>query len=69
MKWDQVLAKYGPVAVIALFLTWWVANDVTGQIRDLTGAVNHHVSETQFYLHAICVNVADDESERASCRR
>lgn len=59
--------KYGVAAVLAVFLTYWMANDVAGMLRKLDSELASHVSETNFYLRAICVNSADSESERANC--
>ena len=67
---ERVIAvanKYGVPAALALFLTYWMANDVAGTLRKLDRELADHVSETNFYLRAICINAAESEGERANC--
>jgi hypothetical protein len=59
--------KYGALGAIAVFLVWWMANDVTGTLRALDQALTGHVSETNFYLRSICLNTATTEAQRAGC--
>lgn len=65
--WERLLGKYGPTAAIAVFLVWWISNDVSGTLRAIEFTLNTHVSESVFYLRAICLNAAKDERERANC--
>lgn len=71
--------KYGPMAAVGLFLVYWLASDVTGQLdrlqRDLAGfstsmtaALDRHSSETGNLLFAICLNSADTAVEIARCQ-
>jgi hypothetical protein len=59
--------KYGALGAIAVFLVWWMANDVSGTLRALDQALSGHVSETNFYLRSICLNTAQSEAQRAGC--
>lgn len=59
--------KYGVAAVLAVFLTYWMANDVAGMLRKLDSELTEHVSETNYLLRGICLNTAESESERANC--
>lgn len=68
-RWERVLSKYGAATLIALFLVWWVTSGVSGGIAAIQQSLRDHVSETTFYLHAICVNAAKDEGQRANCAR
>lgn len=66
-RFDRYLAKYGAATVIALFLVWWMASDVSGSLHSLRTMLESHVSETNFYLRAICLNTSQNEAQRASC--
>lgn len=63
-----VANKYGALAAIALFLTWWLASDVSGSIRTLTFTLNAHASDTAYYMRAICINSADTAQKLANCQ-
>jgi hypothetical protein len=66
-KLSSLVNKYGVIGAIAVFLVWWMANDVTGTLRALDQALSGHVSETNFYLRSICLNTAQTEGQRAGC--
>ena len=63
----KLAAKYGVAGAIALFLVWWLAGDVSGQVTKIQDALTAHVAETNFYLRQICVNTAQNEAQRAGC--
>lgn len=63
----QLANRYGPLGAVALFLVWWMANDVAGSLRKIDSELTEHVSETNSLLKAICINVAESEAERANC--
>jgi hypothetical protein len=65
--WERYISKYGAATAIALFLVWYLASDVSGSLRALKLALDNHVSETNFYLRAICNNTATTEGQRANC--
>jgi hypothetical protein len=60
--------KYGAIGAIALFLTWWLASDVSGTLRALAETLNAHSSETAYYMRALCVNSADTPQKLANCQ-
>lgn len=66
-RWERVLSRYGLATVIALFLVWWLTSGVTTSLASVQQSLHDHVTETTFYLHAICVNAAQDEGQRANC--
>ena len=65
--YEKVLTKYGLATFLAVFLVWWVTTGVSGSITQIQTALNEHISETAYYLRAICVNTAQDDSQRAAC--
>lgn len=65
--WERILTKYGAATAIALFMVYWLTSGVSGDVRTLREDVKSHISETNFYLRAICVNVATTEGQRANC--
>lgn len=67
-KLASLANKYGIPGALALFLTWWLASDVSGTLRALAESLNEHSSETAFYMRAICVNSADSAQKLANCQ-
>lgn len=65
--WLTAVLKLGVPAFIALLLVWFMASRIDGGVLSLQRALNDHVLESTFYLRAICLNAAGDESERARC--
>jgi len=65
--YEKVLTKYGLATFLAVFLVWWVTTGVSGNITAIKTALDEHISETAYYLRAICVNTAQDDNQRASC--
>jgi hypothetical protein len=76
--WAQVLIRYGIVGAIAGYLVYILGSQfITGQtainksLADGQILIQHelefHEIEQKFYLHAICINVARDETARALC--
>ena len=68
-NWLQVIAKYGPVALIAVFLVWFIAGNLSSDVEAMRDMLRDHISETNYYLRQICINTARDEAQRASCRQ
>lgn len=66
-NYAKALKDYGALGVIAMFLVWWMASGIATDVRMVKDMVRDHVSESNFYLRAICVNGAHDEKERANC--
>lgn len=66
-RWEAILTRYGAVTVIALFLVWWLTTGVSGSLSTIQQTLHDHVTETAFYLHAICLNGAHTDGERANC--
>ena len=76
--WAQVLIRYGVVGAIAGYLVWLLGSQfITGQTAInsslasgqalIQNELKLHETEQRFYLHAICINVAQDETSRALC--
>lgn len=76
--WAQVLIRYGVVGAIAAYLVWLLGTQfITGQTAvnynlsagqaTIQKELEGHEAEQKFYLHAICINVAKDETDRALC--
>ena len=65
--YERILSKYGLPTAIALFLIYWVTSDVSGTMRAMQATLNEHMSESAYYLRAICLHVSKDEAERAEC--
>lgn len=64
---ERVLAKYGLATVLALALVYWLTTEVTGRMTRMEERIDGHISDTTYYLRAICLNVAKDEVARAGC--
>ena len=67
MDLGKLAVKYGVAGAIALFLVWWLASNVSGQVTKIQETLGAHVTETNFYLRQICLNTARDETQRAGC--
>jgi hypothetical protein len=63
----KVLEKYGLATVLALFFVWWVTSDLSGSVRAIQDTLTEHISESAYYMRQICLNTAQDESQRAAC--
>lgn len=66
-RWERILTKYGAATAIALFLVWWLASDVSGQISAVRATLAGHVVETNFYLRQICLNTSKDPQQAMGC--
>ncbi len=67
--------KYGPLAMIAMFLVWYLASDISGKLERQTIALSEvaramaaHQAETNFYMRALCFNAADTPQKIANCQ-
>ena len=68
--WVRLLYRYGVPAGIALFLTYFLTQNVTRDMAAMRGDVSQMRSEHQelrFFLRAICINTAETEWQRAAC--
>lgn len=72
--WLQALGKYGPIAVLAIGLSWFLATTVDAQLRLLNTTLSAHVRQTnteqrelRWFLRAVCYNTARTQSERDAC--
>ncbi len=59
--------KYGPLAAIAIFLVWWIATDISGNLRHIGERLDSHTAETAFYMRQMCLNTSQNETQRAGC--
>lgn len=65
--YERVLSKYGLATALAVFFVYWITSDVSGTTRAIKTALDNHISETAYYLRAICINTSTDDAQRASC--
>jgi hypothetical protein len=72
--WSQALTKYGLATVLALALTWFLAQRVDGALVRIEHAMEAHIRTTElqqqdqrFYLRAICLNTSTTEAQRSGC--
>lgn len=68
--WVRLIYRYGVPAGIALFLTYFLTQNVTKDMARVASSVEQMQGEHQelrFFLRAICLNTADTESQRAAC--
>lgn len=65
--WIAAIYKLGVTSAIAAFLIWWLTSQVSANLASIQQRLDQHVTSTDIYLHAICVNTAKTEVERASC--
>lgn len=63
--WMRVLYKYGVPSAIALFLVWFIAVQLLGEVRGVQATlqrveqgVHDHAYQTNFYMRAMCINTA-----------
>lgn len=66
-RWERVLTKYGAGTTIALFLVWWMSSGISADMKAIRSDLTNHVTETNFYLHAICVNSSATPQQLAGC--
>lgn len=64
---ERVLTKWGLATLLAIGLVWWIASDVSGTQHRIEAKLDTHMNESAYYLRAICLHTAKDESERAGC--
>lgn len=64
---ERVLRKDGPVALIALGLTCFIAWLMASGVADLKKTLADHVSDSSFYMRQICLNTASTDTQRAGC--
>jgi len=62
--WLRAVYRLGIPAAICLFLIWFVTQALA---KDMHQLVRDH-QDQQFYLRAICLNVAKTEADRALCQ-
>lgn len=63
----QIISKYGLATFLAVYLVWQLSTGVSGKIEKIQVSLNEHISETAYYLRQICINSAQDETQRAAC--
>ena len=64
----QVVLKYGPITVIAGFLTYYMVGNIAGDIKSMKEDLHSHMSEQHFYLRQLCINTARDERGMQQCQ-
>lgn len=62
--WAKALYMFGVPAGIALYLVWFLTS---GAYAALNRKLDEHVTRTNFYLRAICLNTAPTDVARAQC--
>ncbi len=72
--WVRVLLRLGVTASIAVFLVYFVTQTVAIDVRATREDVKvtrelllEHMTEQRFLLRAICINVAQNDAQRANC--
>ena len=68
--WVRLLYRYGVPAGIALFLTYFLTQNVSKDVAAVAASQRTMQAEHQelrFYLRAICINTAATEWQRAAC--
>ena len=68
--WARILYRYGVPAGIALFLTYFLTQNVSRDVASV--AMSQRImqaehQELRFFLRAICINTAETEWQRAAC--
>ena len=66
----RLIYRYGVPAGIALFLTYFLTQQVSVNVASVAAQVEdmrtEHL-ELRWFLRAICLNTAETEAQRASC--
>lgn len=65
--WTDILKRYGLASLIAVYLLWWATDGLAMKVDRLVLMMHTHVTESNFYLRALCLNSAQNETQRASC--
>ena len=65
--WAQVVARYGPLALIAGILVWYMATGIASDIKSVKDDLHTHMNEQHFYLRQLCINTARDERGMSQC--
>ena len=73
--WAQLALKFGPGWALAALLVYFLMTSVSTAQTAIRDVLTQHVTDMQldaqrnrYLLQAICFNVANTESERASCQ-
>lgn len=65
--YERTLSKYGLATALAIFFVYWITSDVSGTMRSIKDTLDGHITETAYYLRAICINTAQDDAQRSAC--
>jgi len=65
--WAALMAKYGPMTAIAVFLIWWLTSVVAASLGTIQTSLTEHVRATNVYLRAVCLHTARTTAERDDC--
>jgi lipopolysaccharide/colanic/teichoic acid biosynthesis glycosyltransferase len=70
----RLLDKHGPITAIAAFLIYFLTQTLMGAVAKQGETLETHVKHAQtaerinrFLLRSICLNAADNETERSRC--
>jgi hypothetical protein len=61
--WAQLIARYGIVGALCVFLVYFLVSDLWANVQAMR--VEH--SELRYYLRGVCLNTATTETQRAYC--
>lgn len=69
--WDRaerVLSRYGLGTLLAISLTIWLVMEISRGVQNINAMLSGHISDSNFYLRALCVNSADTSQKLANCQ-
>ena len=67
---ERVLSREGAIAGVALYLVWFLAGDVRGEVRTIRSEHQELLAvmrELAHYSRQECLNSAQDDAARAGC--
>lgn len=72
--WADVLRKEGVIALIAVFLVYFVTSNVTASLGEVNRKLSDHMSDyrvdqqqIRYLLRTICSHESKSDGERAEC--
>jgi hypothetical protein len=72
--WIRAASALGVPSLIAVGLAWWLTMFMSGALLRIEQKIDHHEAarakdsqQMNGFLYAICLNTADNETERARC--
>jgi hypothetical protein len=63
----QVLKDHGLATVIAIFLIYWLTNDVRADLKTIGLNLRDHMQETTYFARQICINTAKNADQTMAC--